>query len=108
MMKLALEFTLEWFEDFTQSNNGEEYDGENICICSEKKYSAGFSDWPGYYVVITLNKHILDLANRASEDSKNKTRESLKEAIDKAIKDPHALGGKFYLYLDKGAFDIAD
>lgn len=76
------------------------YDGENVCIYSEIPDCKDF-------VTITLDKHIFSVINTLSKDSINKTRRSLKQAVNEAIKNNKWQGG-FTLFLDKGAFDIAD
>lgn len=78
--------------------NDTSYDGKNVCIFSEIPNSKDF-------VTITLDKHIFDAVNRLSNDSIKKTRRSLKQAVNEAIKN-NKWYGSFTLFLDKGAFDI--
>ena len=75
-------------------------DGDNVCIFSEIPDCKDF-------VTITLDKHIFDVVSRLSNESIKKTRRSLKEAVKNAVKN-NEWHGCFTLYLDSGAFDIAN
>ena len=104
-MKLKLNFELQQgivgaMKSSNYGINDTSYDGDNVCIFSEIPDRKNF-------VTITLDKHMFDVVTRLSNDSIKKTRESLKEAVKNAEKN-NKWYGSFTLYLDKGAFDIAD
>ena len=69
-------------------------------LCTEDEIS-------GKFIAIKFNKKVYSMANKASNDCKNATRESLKKAVDYAIKNKRE-AGMFFIYLDKGVFDLAD
>ena len=61
----------------------------------------------GKFIAIEFNQKVYSQANKASEQNKERTRKSLKEAVDFAIKNKRE-AGRFFVYLDKGVFDLED
>lgn len=61
----------------------------------------------GKFIAIEFNQKIYSQANKSSEQNKERTRKSLKEAVDFAIKNKRE-AGRFFVYLDKGVFDLED
>lgn len=91
-MRIPVKFEL-W--DYPNQYHDTEY------LCSEEEIN-------GKFIAIRFNQKVYSQANKSSAESKARTHESLKEAVDKAVKDKH-YGGTFFVYLDKGsAFDLED
>lgn len=75
---------------------------ESYETCDIYNYVTGYK---GNYIVIRAKSFIHNIIANLSQDNVNHTRESLKKAVDEAMR-LNRRAGMFYLFMNGGAFEL--